>query len=122
MSTDFISSRRVREITCTVPYTQTASAKIITLPASSRILDWIINVKTALVTGTTTLDVGTSSDADYFIDGVDVSSVGKASPTLLYPGHETATLTEIYASVGAGNTAGSIDVTCLFSLEIDTPL
>ena len=122
MATDFINSRRVREVTCTVPYTQTTSAKILTLPEGSRILDWIPNVKTAFLTGTKTLDVGISSDADYFIDGVDVSSVGKATPTPLYPGHETTALTEIYASVGAGNTAGSVDVTCLFSLEIDTPL
>ncbi len=119
---DFSRSRQVREITINVTYSDTTSALAFQLPKGARIIDWIINVKTALSGGTTTLDIGTRTDSDYFVDGVACAAVGKASPTLLYPGHEvTALVEEVYMNVGASNTAGSIDVTCLFSLEEDTP-
>ncbi len=116
--TRFVESRVVREITCNVTYADTTTAKIFTLPKGARIIDIIVNVKTAFAGGTTTLDVGKTSDGDYYIDGVAVNAVGKASPSLLHPGAEITTLGEdIYANVGAGNTAGSLDITLLFSME-----
>lgn len=121
-ATRFVASRRVREITCNVTYADTTSTKIFTLPQDFRIIDWIINVKTAVSGGTTTLDVGYVSDGDYFIDGVDVSSVGKASPTIAVPGHTSEDHLDVYANLGASNTAGSVDITCIFSYEDGTPL
>jgi len=122
IATKFIESRVVREITCNLTYADTTSAKIFTLPKGARLIDWVINVKTALVTGTTTLDVGIGSDGDYFIDGVAVNAIGKASPTVLYPGYEVTTLgLDIYANVGGSNTAGSVDITLLFSMEQGVP-
>lgn len=122
MATKFVRSRRVRELVCNLTFANTTSAEIFTLPKGARVLDWIVNVKVAVAGGTTTLDTGTSADSDYFIDGVDVSSIGKAAPTLLYPGYETTAITGVYANLGASNTAGSLDVSILFSLEIDTPI
>jgi len=123
VATRFTLSRRVREVTCTIPYSQTTSTKIFTLPDDARLIDFIVNVKTAVAGGTTTLDVGTNSDGDYFIDGVSVSSTGKASPTIAVPGYLTTVPTfEVYASMGAGNTSGSVDLTLIFSYAKDTPL
>jgi hypothetical protein len=122
IATKFIESRVIREITCNLTYVDTTSARVFTLPKGARLVDWIINVKTAFAGGTTTLDIGTSSDGDYFIDGVAVNAVGKASPSVLYPGYEVTTLgLDIYANVGGSNTAGSVDITLLFSMEQGTP-
>lgn len=123
MPTRFVLSRRVREITFTVPYSQTTSTLIFTLPDDARLIDWIINVRTAVSGGTAELDIGTLSTSNYFIDGVDVSSVGKASPTIAVPGYPTTVPNfEVYANMGAGNSAGSVDVTLIFSYAKDTPL
>ena len=120
--TKFVESRVVREITIALTYSDTTSAVVFTLPKGARLLDWVINVRTAFAGGTTTIDVGKTGDGDYYIDGCNINAVGKASPSLLKPGEEISTLGEdIYASVGAGNTAGSLELTLLFSMEQGVP-
>ena len=54
-----------------------------TIPARAVIQKVFVDVRVAEATGTTkTLDVGRTSDADGYIDGVDVSTVGVKKATL----------------------------------------
>jgi hypothetical protein len=120
----FKDARVLREITATLTYADTTAFEMFILPENARIVGWILNVRTAFSGGTATLDVGTSSDGDYYIDGADISSVGQAIPstTVKKPGEEPTTIAPVYATVGAGNTAGSAEVTCLFTMEQETPM
>lgn len=122
--TKFKKSRVVRELTVTLDYEDTSATELFTLPKSARIVGWFVNVRTAFSGGTTTLDVGVSGNTDYFIDGIDVSSVGQVTPTtyVVKPGEEMSAMTAVYGLVGTGNSAGSLELTCLFSLEQGTPL
>lgn len=124
LPTRFTESRVVREVTCNLTYSDTTSARIFTLPKGARFVHWVINVKTAFAGGTKELDVGIRSDADYFIDELDVSAVGQTTvaDAAKHPGHNVTTLgEEVYASVGGSNTQGDLDVTLLFSMEQGTP-
>jgi len=123
-TTSFLQSRAVREATFTLVFGDIAAARMFTLPAGARIIHWIVNVKTAFSGGTTTIDVGTTSaSSNEIIDGESVAAVGNIDigVHLLLPGHETTAVTDIYAVVGASNSAGEVDVSCVFSLEVDTP-
>lgn len=122
VATRFTVSRVVREITHTIAYGDTTSARIFTLPKGARLIDWIINVKTAFAGGAGTLNVGISGTANYFISGLDVSSVGNKSPSVLVPGHIVTTLgQDIYAQASGSDTSGSVDITLLFSMEQGVP-
>jgi hypothetical protein len=114
----FKESRGVREVTQTLTYADTTSAKAFTLPAGSRVIAWVLNVQTAFSGGTAELDIGLSSDGDYLVDAGSLASVGQIVPstTVVHPGYETTVPTDIYMNVGASNTVGSVEVTCLFSL------
>lgn len=120
----FKERRTLRQLTVTLDYEDTSAVNCFSLPKTARIVDWVVNVRTAFSGGTTTLDVGKTSDTDYFIDGLDVSSVGKAAlGTALKKGGEQLTqITTIKALVGAGNTAGELYLTCVFSVEQETPM
>jgi hypothetical protein len=120
-TTDLSKQRNVRELTFTLTYSDTTTAKMLTLPSGARIIAWFLNVKTAFSGGTAELDVGTSDDADSIMDGESISAVGQLAPgaELLQPGYETTDQVGIYANVGVGNTAGEIDVTVLFSMDVD---
>lgn len=120
----FKKSRRVREITTTLTYADTTSAKAFALPAGARIIQWVINVKTAFSGGTTEIDTGTSSDPDYLVDGASLAAQGNAvlATALKQPGYETTAVTDVYMNVGAGNAAGEVDVTVLYSLQVDRRL
>jgi hypothetical protein len=123
-TTDFVKSRRMREITTTLTYEDTTAAVAFTLPKGTRLVAWVFNVKTAFSGGTGTVDIGITGDTDYLVDGGDVSSAGQAMPTttVAHPGYETTNETPVYMSVGAGNSAGEVDVTLLFALETDRRL
>ncbi len=120
-TTEFKKSRRIREITTTLVFGDTTSALMFILPRGARIILWIMNVKTLFAGGTTTMDVGTSSDPDVYVDGTSLAAVGQVVPstTVVSPGPETTDQTGIYMNVGAGNTTGEVDVVCLFSLDVD---
>lgn len=122
----FQHNRDVRELTITITYADTTAALAFKLPKGARIITWVLNVKTAFAGGTTTLDIGTRADTDYFIDGISVANKGTVPfliGDVLYPGHVvTALMEEIFMNVGAGNTAGSVDVTCIYSIEQGTPI
>lgn len=120
-TTKFVKSRRVREATVTLTYADTTSAEMFRLPEGSRVTQWIINVATAFSGGTTELDIGTGSDSDYYVDGASLATQGLAAvgDALKQAGAETTAVTSIYMNVGADNTAGEVNVTCLFSLSTD---
>jgi len=118
---EFVKSRKVRELTVTLTYSDTTSAKMFTLPENARIIGWVLNVTTAFSGGTTELDIGTSSTSNYYVDAGSLAAVGQIVPstTVLVPGPVLSAVTGIYMNVGAGNTAGSVDVTCLFSVSVE---
>ncbi len=122
--TKFRFNRDVRELTVTLDYEDTTAQDLFKLPNNARILEWVVNVTTAFSGGTATLDVGKEGDTDYFIDGQAVSSVGMADLTtaLAKPGEELSALTQIQALVGSGNSAGELELTCVFSIEQGTPI
>jgi hypothetical protein len=123
-TSSFKESRVLRAITVTLTYADATSAEMFQLPKNARIVDWVVNVRTAFSGGTTTLDVGTASDPDYFIDGISLASVGKTalSTALKKPGEKLSDITAVYANVGASNTAGEVRLTCLVALEQETPV
>lgn len=114
-------SRRVREISTTLTYADATSAEMFSLPRAARILDWVVTVGTAFSGGTTELDVGLSNDGDYLIDGAALNTAGRVALTtvVMQAGYETSEVTPVYMNVGAGNTAGEVTVTCLFSQVVD---
>ena len=120
-TTEFVKSRRVREITTTLTYADTTSAEMFKLPNGVRVIEWILNVVTAFTGGTTELDVGTSDDGDGIVDGASLATLGLAAigNALVAPGSVATAVVGIYMNVGAGNTAGEARVTCLFSMETD---
>jgi len=122
-ATSFVKSRRVREQTFTLTYADTTASVVATLPAGARILAWICNTTIAFVTGTTTISIGYTSTSNELVSGHSVAAIGETEPstTVALPGHETTALTEIYAKCGASNTAGTVHVTMVFSIEEGTP-
>lgn len=122
--TKFRFSRQVREITVTLDYEDTTATELFTLPKNARVIAWLVNVTTAFSGGTTELDVGTNDDADYFLKDFGIGSVGQNLPTTEaeHPGHEPTVMTPVYATVGSGNSAGELELTCVFSIDVGTPL
>lgn len=120
----FKGSRVVRENTVTLTSEDTDSTKLFVLPNKARILAWIVNVRTAFSGGTTDLKVGTAADDDYFLEDVSIAAQGWAAPgtALKKPGEVTTDKTAVYAKVGAGNSEGEVRLTCLYSLEQETPI
>jgi len=120
----FKERRTLREITVTLDYSDTSAVELFSLPKNARIVDWVVNVRTAFSGGTATLDVGKTDNTDYFIDGLDVSSAGKValSTSVEKPGEVLSAVTTIKALVGAGNSAGSLRLTCVFSVLQETPM
>jgi len=114
-------SRRVREVSVTLTYADTTSSEMFKLPRGSRIVEWLVKVSTAFSGGTTTLDIGLSSDGDYFVDGVSLATAGYVAlgTAAVVPAYETTDITPIYMNVGAGNSAGEVEVTCKFSQVVD---
>jgi hypothetical protein len=123
-TTSFVKSRNVRAAIFTLTYADTTSAEMFKLPANALILDWIVNVQTAVSGGTTTLDVGTSADGSAYLNTVTVSAKGKVTLTtqVADPGDETSVVTPIYANLGASNTAGAVQVICVYALDVDRKL
>lgn len=123
-TTSFVKSRNVRAAIFSLTYADTTSAEMFKLPANALILDWIVNVQTAVAGGTTELDVGTASDPDAYLDAVDVSAKGRVTLTtkVADPGDETSIVTPIYANLGASNTSGVVQVICVYALDVDRKL
>jgi hypothetical protein len=117
----YVKSRRVRELTTVLTYADTTAAEMFKLPANARVIHWVFNVTTAFTGGTTTVDVGIETDGDSIIDGAVVSAVGNAvlGTTLVVPSYTPTAITPIYMAVGAGNTAGEVEITCMFSSPTD---
>ena len=122
-SKSFEKRLRVHELTTTLTYADTTSAEAFRLPRGARLIDWLVNVKTAFSGGTTELDIGSSSDPDSIADGISLAAAGRVTLTtqIVQPGYRTTTQsTGVYMNVGAGNTAGEVDVTLLFSYPVDS--
>ena len=120
--TGYSLNRKVREITTTLVFGDTTTAKMFALPAGARIIDIVPNVKTAFSGGTAELDIGVYGNGDSIADAIDISAVGTVRPTteIVQPGYETTIVTDIYGNVGASNTVGEVDVTILFSYSTDS--
>ena len=92
---------------------------VATIPAGSQIVDVILNVTTANDdTGTATVVVGTSADADAFIPSTSVKSVGTTRGTLDTEATDVGTtdiqvLVDFTAQNGNG-AAGAATVTVLY--------
>lgn len=122
-TTTFSKHLRVHELTVTLTFADAVSAKMFSLPRYARLLDWVINVKTAFAGGTAELDIGSAADPDSIADGINVSAAGRVYPTteIVQPGYRTTLQSEdIYMNVGASNTAGEVDVTLKFSYPVDS--
>jgi len=117
----FSKKLRVHELTVTLTYEDTTSAKMFSLPKNARGIGAFYNVKTAFSGGVAELDIGSADNPDYYADGIDLSAAGCVYPTteIIQPGYKTTQVEDIYMSVGAGNTVGEIDVTSLFSFPMD---
>jgi hypothetical protein len=121
-ATSYLKSRRVREATFTLVFGDTTAVKVLSLPSGVRLIGYTAHVKTALSGGTTQISIGTSTSASELVSAWSLAATGDTSATtqVVLPGHETSAITDIYAVVAAGNTAGEVDVTILFSLERTT--
>jgi hypothetical protein len=121
-TTSWLEGRQVFELMFTLTYADSTAAVMFTLPAGARIMGIFPNVKTALSGGTTTWSMGTSSTATEIVSGMSGAATGQAAlgTALASPGHETTTVTDVYAKVGGSNTAGEIDVSVLVSTEKHT--
>ena len=93
-----------------------ASTGII-IPANSQIINFYVLIQTAWDGGTNTLDIGSSSDADLYCDGLPATVVGNHRVTAAYTGTEanwrdvgTSDVTIYVDSVAAGNGAGVLTV------------
>ncbi|MCP4537692.1 MAG: hypothetical protein GY832_11135 [Chloroflexi bacterium] len=116
-TTSFIQSRPTREVTITLDHTDSEMEKRFRLPAGSRLIDFIVNVKEAFAGGVEQfLFVGTLTEG--ILEEVSLATEGRVTITneLMRPGYETTEVTNIYAFVSDdGNTAGEVDVTFIFS-------
>lgn len=89
----------------TITSSDTSSTKIFSLPADVYILA-IRCVTSATATGGS-LNVGTVSDPDHFVDAYDVSSAQSNVCTLLNAYSALTTVTDIYADIDySGSAAG----------------
>jgi len=90
-----------------VDYGDTSETALFRLPPESRVIGVNVDVETAFTGGTATLDVGISTDADYFVDGLSLAATGHIAVTLLHGSIDLGSRpAEVTVSVGAGNTAG----------------
>ena len=87
------------------------------IPANSQIINFYVLIQTAWDGGTNTLDIGSSSDADLFCDGLPATVVGNHRVTAAYTGTEanwkdvgTSDVTIYVDSVAAGSGAGVLTV------------
>lgn len=122
--TKFVKSRQVREVTVTLAYSDTSSTELFKLPKSARVLGYAVGVQTAF-DGGATLSVGTSSDADHYIQTLDVTSAGNLDITASdtqNAADEMSSVTSLYGIINGSPTQGSLELTVLFSLKQGTPL
>ncbi len=116
-TTSFIQSRAVREMTITLDFTDSEMEKRFRLPAGSRLIDYVVNVKEAFTGGVEQfLFVGTLTEG--ILEEVSLATEGRVtiSNELMRPGFETTEVTNIYAYASDdGNTVGEVDVTFIFS-------
>ena len=89
----------------------------IIIPANSQIINFYVLIQTAWDGGTNTLDIGTSSDADLYADGLPATVVGNHRVTAAYTGTEanwkdvgTSDVTIYYDSVAGGSGTGVLTV------------
>ena len=122
VTNDFSKKLRVHEITVTLVFGDTTSAKAFSLPKAARMIEWITHVKTAFSGGTAELDIGSSSNPDAYADAISLATLGRVYPTteVALPGYRTTQVEDIYMNVGASNTVGEVDVTLLFSFPMDS--
>lgn len=120
----FKEARILREITVSLDYEDTSAVELFSLPDNARIVGWFVNVTTAFSGGTGELDVGVAGNTDYLIDGLAVTSIGQIAPStsVLKPGEVMDGVTAIYGLVGSGNSAGELELSCVFSLKQETPI
>ena len=119
-NTEFTKSRELREMTVSLTFADSTPTKMFRLPAGSRIVDWVVNVKTAFDGTTPILDVGSLADPDAILDALAVATAGRVAITteLILPAHEVTQQTDVYGQVtGTTVTEGALDLTCVFSVN-----
>jgi len=100
-----VMSLDVRMKHSTLTNSGTTSTKIFTLPADAYLIA-IRCVNNATATGGT-LNVGTSSDPDHFVDGYDISAAQSHDCTLLNAYTAASTPVDVYADLDfSGAAAG----------------
>lgn len=100
----------------------TAVSSTFTLPASSQIIDFYIDVLTAYNSATSaTLTIGTAAAGTQYVSGVDAKTGGRAAPTLtttqLSNMASIGTNTSVVATVTpvGATSAGSVRVTVVYA-------
>ena len=93
------------------------TASSIIIPANSQIINFYVLIQTAWDGGTNTLDIGTSSDADLYADGLPATVVGNHRVTAAATGTEaswkdigTSDVTVFVDSVAGVNGVGVLTV------------
>ena len=89
----------------------------IIIPANSQIINFYVLIQTAWDGGTNTLDIGSSSDADLYCDGLPATVVGNHRVTAAYTGTEAnwkdvgaSDVTIVFISPETGNGEGVLTV------------
>lgn len=119
----FKKSRNMRDVTVVLDYEDTDGVEVFKLPAGARLCSVGAYVKTAFSGGTTTLSV-VDQDGTALFTFTDISTTGVKSPDFsgLVLGDSVDNITELRATIGAGNSAGKLNLMVFFSLKQDTPL
>lgn len=100
-----------------VTFGDTTAKQLFALPKGAYVLDVRVQVETAFNdSGTDLLDIGTDSDADYFVNDADVSSAGYLAVTLLQAPKLTSLtgITATYTGQNSNASAGKALVYVVF--------
>jgi len=115
------ASQAVFQSRATVSYTDTSAKTLFTIPAGADIIGIIVDVTTAFNdSGTDLLDIGTSSDGDYFKNDLDVSSVGQTMTGWSHlgdVGSSDITVTATYTGQNGDASAGQATVIFLWTVS-----
>ena len=110
----------------TIAYTDTTAKNLFIIPAGSKVVDIKLDVITAFDAGdTNTLDIGSSTDGDLFVDGASVATEVHATATLVAAnlasivniGTTDMQVTATYIPAGTAAGEGSAIITMLYQMR-----
>jgi len=114
--------RQVIEKTATLTYLDnTKTIELFTLPASARILRFMVDVETAFDdTGTDLLDIGKIGLPEFFAADINVAVATQIiveQYELGSIGERLITVTAVYAGQNSNATAGKAHISCIYSTK-----